>query len=187
MLVAALNGLAGMDFIHLTELISLIVLPFAHEDLAIVLGAYIVVNDVMPVGLVVGSIYSGMVVSDFALYGIGAGARRLPWLRRFAVGEKVQRFGDVFKRNVFSIVTLCRLVPGVVFVAFIACGWTRVSFARFTIASLVISAVYLLLMLYLAVVFGDSLDDHVGIWTWPIVLGGLGLTGFVRHRVLAMR
>ena len=166
---------------------SLLVLPFAHEDLAIILGGYIVVNDLMPVGLVAVSIYCGMVGSDFALYGIGAAARRLPWLRRFAVDERVTRFGDTLKRNVFGLVALCRVVPGVVFVAFVACGWTRVSLARFTVASLVISALYLPLMLYLVIVFGDALDDHVGLWTWPMLLIAISASSFVRKRVFAFR
>src|SRR5690348_1803394 len=84
--------LAGLNLASLARLVSLVALPFAHEDLAIVLGAYIVVNDLMPTGLVVASIYGGMVVSDFALYGIGAGARRLPWLRKHAVDDRVHGF-----------------------------------------------------------------------------------------------
>src|SRR5262249_61958594 len=83
--VAAFDGIAAIDVGRFANIISLIALPFAHEDLAIVLGGYIVVNKLMPVGLVVACIYVGMVVSDFALYGVGAGARRLPWLRQFAV------------------------------------------------------------------------------------------------------
>jgi membrane protein DedA with SNARE-associated domain len=183
--VAALHKLVGLDLAWLAKVISLIALPFAHEDLAIVLGGYIIVNDLMPVGLVVGSIYGGMVVSDFALYGIGAGARSLPWLRDVAVDERVRRFGDVLKRNIFSLVALCRLVPGVVFVAFVACGWSRVSLARFTVASLLVSAIYLPPILYLVIVFGDALDDRVGLWAWPMLLVALGATGFIRERVLA--
>src|SRR6202040_200982 len=98
--------LAGLDLASLMRLVSLIALPFAHEDLAIVLGAYIVVNDLMPAGLVVAGIYSGIVVSDFALYGIGFGARRLPWLRRHAVDDRVRGFGDILKRDLFALVAL---------------------------------------------------------------------------------
>jgi membrane protein DedA with SNARE-associated domain len=167
------------------RLVSLVALPFAHEDIAIVLGAYIVVNDLMPTGLVVASIYGGMVVSDFALYGIGAGARRLPWLQRHAVDDRVRGFGDVLKRNLFALVALCRFVPGVVFVAFVACGWARVSLARFTAASLMVSAAYLAVMLYLVATFGDALDDHIGLWTWPLLLALLGAGAFARSRILA--
>jgi membrane protein DedA with SNARE-associated domain len=126
------------------------------------------------------------VASDFALYGIGAGARHLPWLRRWAVNDRVQNFADTLKRNLFELVAFCRVVPGVVFIAFIACGWTRVPLARFTIASLIVSALYLPLVLYLVVVFGDALDDHAGLWAWPFLLCVLVVAGFVRYRVFML-
>jgi membrane protein DedA with SNARE-associated domain len=177
--------LAGLDLASLARLVSLVALPFAHEDLAIVLGAYIVVNDLMPTGLVVASIYGGMVVSDFALYGIGAGARRLPWLQKHAVDDRVRGFGDLLRRNLFALVALCRFIPGFVFVAFVACGWARVSLARFIVASLTVSAVYLAVMLYLVATFGDALDDHMGLWAWPLLLVLLGAGAFARSRILA--
>ena len=181
---------AGIDLAsvtHLLPLLCLIALPFAHDDAAIVLGGYIVVNGLMPLGLVVLSIYGGMVVSDFALYGIGAGARRLPWLQRHAVDDRVLGFRDALRRNMFALVTLCRFVPGLVFVAGVACGWARVPLARFTVASLVLSALYLSPVLYLVIVFGDALDDHMGLWAWPFLLAVLGVTAFARRRILAFR
>jgi membrane protein DedA with SNARE-associated domain len=177
--------LAGLGSSDLAGVASLLMLPFAHEDLAIVLGAYAIVSGMLPAGLVAVCIYGGMVASDFALYGIGAGARRLPWLNRYAVDDRVERFGQNLKRNLFGLFALCRVVPGVVFVAFVACGWARVSLARFTVASLLISALYLPITLYLAVVFGDALDDHVGLWSWPVLLAVLVATAFVRRRVFA--
>jgi membrane protein DedA with SNARE-associated domain len=185
--LSALLHFSEHDYSWLAQFLSLWVLPFAHEDLAIILGGYIVVNKLMPVGLVVATIYCGMVASDFALYGIGAGARRLPWLNRLAVNERVRSFGDLLKRNLFGLFAFCRVVPGAVFVAFIACGWTRVSLLRFTVASLVVSALYLPLMLYLVVFFGDALDDHAGIWTWPFLLSVLVGIGFVRRQVFAFQ
>jgi membrane protein DedA with SNARE-associated domain len=185
--LAAFGHISALDLSGLARITSLLVLPFAHEDLAIILGGYIVVNDLLPVSLVAVSIYCGMVGSDFALYGIGAAARHLPWLSRFAVDERVRRFGDTLKRNVFGLVALCRVVPGVVFVAFVACGWTRVSLARFTAASLIISALYLPLMLYLVIEFGDALDNHLGLWTWPMLLVAVSASSFARKRVFAFR
>jgi membrane protein DedA with SNARE-associated domain len=181
------GDLAGFDLTSLMQLVSLVVLPFAHEDLAIVLGAYIVVNDVLPAGIVLAGIYSGIVVSDFALYGIGAGARRLPWLQRHAVDDRVRGFGDGLKRNLFALITLCRFVPGLAFVAGVACGWGRVSLARFTLATLCVSALYLPVMFYLVAVFGDALDDHMGLWAWPFLLSILAAAAFARGRILAFR
>src|SRR5262245_10120574 len=182
-----MTAFMDFDFAWLAKLFSLATLPFAHEDLAIVMGGYIVVNHIMPVGVVVACIYFGMVASDFVLYGIGAGARRLSWLSRWAVDDRVRNFGDALKRNLFGLVALCRVVPGVVFVAFIACGWSRVSLARFTMASLLVSALYLPLMLYLVVIFGDALDDHAGLWTWPFLLCLIVAAGFMRYRVFTLR
>jgi membrane protein DedA with SNARE-associated domain len=179
------SALADIDFSWLAKLGSLLVLPFAHEDLAIIAGAYIIVNDLMPVSLVALSIYGGIVASDFALYGIGAGARYLPWLNRFAIDDRVRHLSDALKRNIFGLVVLCRVVPGVVFVAFVACGWARVSLARFTMASLLVSALYLPLMLYLVIVFGEALDGYIGLWTWPLLFGALIVGSFVRGRVFS--
>jgi hypothetical protein len=141
----------------------------------------------MPVGLVALCIYGGMVASDFVLYGIGAGARRLPWLARLAVDDRVRDFGDVLKRNLFGLVALCRVVPGVVFIAFIACGWSRVPLARFSAASLLVSALYLPLMLCIAVFFGDALDGRMGLWTWPLLIAVVMAMGFFRQRVFGLR
>ncbi|MEP7030295.1 MAG: hypothetical protein ABI830_05110 [Pseudolabrys sp.] len=185
--ITALGHIATLDLSGFAKITSLLVLPFAHEDLAIILGGYIIVNDLMPTSLVALSIYGGMVASDFALYGIGAAARHVPWLSRYAVDDRVRKVGDTLKRNVFGLVALCRVVPGVVFVAFVACGWARVSLTRFTAASLIISALYLPLMLYLVIVFGDALDDRVGLWAWPMLFAAIAATSFARKRIFAFR
>lgn len=184
-LLTTFGSVGGLHLNDAAGLLSLLMLPFAHEDLAIVFGAYFIVNKLLPTGLVVASIFCGMVASDFALYAVGACARRIPWLNRFAVDDRVQRFAQNLKRNLFGLFALCRVVPGVVFVAFVACGWTRVPLSRFTMASLLASALYLPITLYLAIVFGDALDDHVGLWSWPVVLAAMVGTAFVRRRVFA--
>lgn len=182
--IAGSLSLDGFDLSWIAQLASLLVLPFAHEDLAIIAGAYIISHEMMPAGLVALSIYGGIVASDFALYGIGAGARRLPWLSRYA-DDRVQRFSETLRRNIFALVALCRFVPGVVFVAFIACGWSRVSLMRFTLASLVVSAIYLPLTLYLVLQFGTALDGMIGWWTWPLLLAAMATFGVMRKRVFA--
>src|SRR5262245_23836177 len=116
--LTALLQFSEHDFSWLAQFFSLWVLPLANEDLAIILGAYIVVNNIMPAGLVVLCIYGGMVASDFVLYGIGAGARHVPWLTRLAVDDRVRSFGGTLKGSLFGIVAVWRVVPGGDFVAF---------------------------------------------------------------------
>lgn len=185
--IIALGHFVTIDLSGLTKITSLMVLPFAHEDLAIILGGYIIVNDLMPASWVVLSIYGGIVASDFALYGLGAAARSVPWLSRYAIDDRVRRVGDRLQRNVFGLVALCRVVPGVVFVAFVACGWARVSLWRFAVASFIISALYLPLMLYVVIVFGDALDNHIGLWAWPLLFVAIAATSFARKRIFTYR
>jgi membrane protein DedA with SNARE-associated domain len=179
--------IGNLDYSWFAKFVSLIVLPFADEDFAIILGGYIVVNRLMPLGLVAISIYAGMVASDLAFYGIGMAARHIPWVGRFAVDDRVKAFAETLKRNLFEVVALCRIVPGLDLIALIACGWVRVPLARFALASLIISALYLPLMLYLVIIFGDAMDDHAGLWTWPFLLAAVAIVGFVRNRIFNLR
>jgi membrane protein DedA with SNARE-associated domain len=190
--VAVSDGLTALlrasnhDLSWLAQFLVLF-LPFAHEDLAIVAGAYLVVNEIMPVVPVALCVYAGIVASDVALYGIGAGARQLPWLRRIAVDTRIGDFTGLLERDLFGLVALGRAVPGVAFVAFVACGWMRVPLTRFAVASLSISALYLPLMLCLMVFFGGALDDQIGSWTWPVLLGIVIAMELVRRRVFGFQ
>jgi membrane protein DedA with SNARE-associated domain len=139
----------------------------------------------MPTGIVVATIYIGMVASDLGLYVIGLGARHLPWLNRLAVTDRVRNFGDTLQRNLFGLAALGRVVPGAIFVIMTACGWTRVRWTRVALASMFSSALYLPLMLYLVILFGDALDDRVGLWTWPFLLGLIVALAFMRYRVFS--
>lgn len=172
-----------LDSSVLVKSASLLLLPFAYGDFAITLGGYIVVNDLMSATLVGLSLYCVLVVGDVALYGLGAAGHHVPWLGRYAQCDRALRIGEALKANVFGLVALCRVVPGLLVVAFVACGWARVSLARFSAASLISAALYLPLMLYLVVVFGDALDDRLGFWAWPMLLLLIAATGFVRNRV----
>jgi membrane protein DedA with SNARE-associated domain len=103
------------------------------------------------------------------------------------VNERVANFGGTLQRNLFGLTALGRVVPGAIFVIMIACGWTRVPWTRVALASLFSSALYLPLMLYLVIVFGDALDDRVGLWTWPFLLGLIVALAFMRYRVFTFR
>jgi membrane protein DedA with SNARE-associated domain len=185
--VLQIEGLAEFDLSWVAKLLSLLLLPLADDDIAIAFGSYFVVNKSMPIWLVAVAIYCGMVVSDFAVYGIGAAARSVKWLDRLAVNERVRKFSHTLSRNLFELMAVCQVVPGLELIAFIACGWMRVPFGKFMLASIVVSALYLPLMLYLVVALGDGLGSHVGPWAWPVVTMLLLAVAFVRHRIFTLR
>jgi len=167
---SVLEALGDLDPMWVAKLLSLFLLPLADEDIAIAFGSYFVVNKSMSIGLVAITVYCGMVISDFAVYGIGAAARYVKWLDRLAVSKRVRIFSNTLSRNQFELVAICRVVPGLELIAFVACGWMRVPFGKFMVASIVVSALYLPLMLYLVIALGDGLGNHVGVWAWPVVV-----------------
>jgi membrane protein DedA with SNARE-associated domain len=185
--VLQIESLIDLDSSWVAKLLSLLVLPMADEDIAIAFGSYFVVNKSMPIGLVAIAIYCGMLVSDAAIYGIGAAARYVKWVDRLAVSARVRKYSSTLSRNQFELVAFCRVVPGLELIAFVACGWMRVPFGRFMLASIVVSALYLPLVLYLVIAMGDGLGTHVGSWAWPVVVTLLAAIAFVRHRIFTLR
>ena len=169
------------------EAITLLILPFAHEDIAIIIGGYAIVKGSLPTFLVFGSLYVGIVASDIMLYGIGLGARYVPRLNSIVENKRVKQLGKSLNFNIIITVAFCRVVPGTVFIAFVYFGLTRASFSRFITSSLIVSALYLALMLYLVIWFDDVFEYYFGLLTWPVltlifVMSGLGRKFLFRDR-----
>ena len=72
-----------------------------------------------------------MLASDIAIFGIGVGARRVPWLQRFTRDPRLGPLGTKLQDNFLGLMILSRFVPGLLFPTLVACGWTGVSFRRF--------------------------------------------------------
>src|SRR5947209_20603766 len=102
--LSALLHLSAHDYSWLAQFFSLLFLPFAHEDLAIIFGAYVVVNDIMPVIHVALCIYVCILTSDFALFVMSEGAWHLPYLSRLAVNDQVCNFSKLHNGDLFGIV-----------------------------------------------------------------------------------
>lgn len=167
------------NVLWVAETVTLFFLPFAHEDFAIIIGGYAIVTGALPAPLVFGAIYAGVIVSDIFLYGLGMGARYVPYLDRLVESKHVKQLGKALKYNIFITIIFCRFVPGTVFIALVYFGLTRVSFLRFLASSLLVSAVYVTLLLYLVIWFGEAFQYYFGLLTWPaitfiIVMLGLG-------------
>jgi len=166
----------------LTEGIALFLGPFIHEDISIVSAAFLVVEHGLPFIPALACLYGGIVASDLAIYGLGAIARRLGLARRLLIGPKVDRARQRLSENLTLSVAMCRLLPGLLFPTFLACGWFGLSFVRFTAVTMITAAVYTPLMLMLAVKLGETVFRRIGSWTWIVPLSALALITFLRMR-----
>jgi len=161
------SAIAGAWLLHC---IALFFLTFAHEDIAIVAAAFAGIEYNLPTGFALGSVYAGMVVSDLAVYGLGRVARRSRWLRARVIGPRVNDVHAWLEAHLFRVVGLCRLTPGLLFPTFVACGWFRIPFRRFALASVMAGAVYVPIAFGLVSLLGRTVLQQLGYWAWAVML-----------------
>lgn len=137
-----------------------------QEDIAILSAGFFVVERDMPLAIAFAAVYSGMLTSNFLLYGLGMMARRLPWARRWLIGAKVEHVRQRLRERLVLTVALCRLTPGLLFPTLLGCGWLGVSFARFALITAVTAVLYVPLMLMLVVMFGEIVQQRLSDWAW---------------------
>lgn len=164
------------------ESLALFLIPFVHEDVAIVGAAALIVDQSIPVTLAFVSLYAGIVLSDFAVYGCGVLARRSERVNRWIAGPKMGDVGDWLGQHIIRVVALSRFVPGLLFPSFIACGLYRVPFKRFAAATMAAAALYAPAMLALAILLGQAAIERFGAWAWWVLLATGGLLAVVRCR-----
>jgi membrane protein DedA with SNARE-associated domain len=146
---------------------TLFALPFCHEDTAIVWGGYLIAQGLASPALVVAALYGGILASDLAIFGIGAGARHVGWLKQRSERWRLTVFEQQLGANFFRLMVLSRIVPGLLFPVFLACGWSGVGLARFMATSVVLIAVQLAVLLGATLLFGNVAFALPGYW--PIV------------------
>jgi membrane protein DedA with SNARE-associated domain len=168
---------------RLLELLALFAAPFLHEGVALVAGAAYVTDGDLSWSLALMCLFGGIVASDLAIFGLGSLARHVPRLRHAVVGEKVGLAREWVSDYLVPIIAACRVLPGVLFPTFIACGWVGVSFVRFVVLSIVTAAIYAPIMLYIMIRFGETFLSGMTSWSWVVLGGavlGLGALGATR-------
>jgi membrane protein DedA with SNARE-associated domain len=166
----------------LIECTSLFLIPFAHEDVAILSGSLMVVEHRLPASLALMSLYAGIVSSDFLLYGLGVLAQRSRLARRLLFRPRIERLGQWLGNHAVSMVALARFVPGLMFPVYVGCGLYRISFTRFALTTTLTAAIYLPTLLFLMSRFGEAVLSHIGYWSWIVAVGLLTIAavGWVR-------
>ena len=162
--------------------LSLFGLSLLHEDVATVTAVFFVVHNGLQWYFAVIVLFIGSVVGDFAIYGLGALARRIPWLRRMVIGQNVGRVRQWLDRNFIRVVGLARVVPGVLFPSYIACGWFGFPFKRFARVTVVADAIYTSIAFAIVVTLGETVLKHLGYMAWGVLIVFILALTIVRTR-----
>jgi membrane protein DedA with SNARE-associated domain len=149
--VSAIDLLQSAGHSPFVLAVGLFLLPFIHEDVAIVAATLLLQDASVSSTVVVPSLFSGMVASDAAFYGLGVFAARLPWTQKVMARPGLDAVAGALEKRILETMLLVRLVPGLLLPCFMTFGARRFCFRSFLGASSIFS------MIYLAVVLGIAL------------------------------
>ena len=164
------------------ECLTLFFGTFLQEDIAIVTGGLFVVKHHLPIAFAWLSLYTGMVVSDLLVYGLGAAARQIPLMRRYFIDKKVEQARKSLKKYVIPTVAFSRFLPGLLFPTFLACGWVGIPFIQFAVTTIIAAAVYTVTLLCLVIILGGTVIHHIGFVGWVILF--CIVIALLIHRIL---
>jgi membrane protein DedA with SNARE-associated domain len=153
-----------------------------HEDVAILMAAYFVVERGMsPVaaGLLA---YAGMLANNLALYGVGAYARRHPRLQRWLTNRHAIVIRHRLERHLVLTLALSRLGQSMLTPALLGCGFLRIPLQRVLPVVALTAAIYLSALLTLVIALGERVMQHVGQWAWILPLALIALVTWVMAR-----
>jgi len=174
--------------------LALFFATFVHEDVAIVGGSYLVSKDQFSLMLVLVTTFSGVLIGDLGIYGIGALCARSERLRRWAERRFPSGKPSWLDKNLALTVIGCRFIPVTLFPTFATCGLLGVPFRRFAAFATLSAAIYVPLLFSISLLLGDKIAATIGAWGWiAVVVLAIAfilarrnlpdlLTGFMRSR-----
>jgi membrane protein DedA with SNARE-associated domain len=154
---AALGGLGSPGMVALALALTTLLV----EDLAIAAGAALAARGSISWELALLAVGGGIALGDLGLYGLGALARRLPFLRRRYIGPGTTALRERLARRLPSAVLLARVIPGLRLVTYTASGFLRVSLPAFTLWVVLAVAAWTMGLFALGHAFGHWLAAHL--------------------------
>lgn len=138
----------------------------------------------IPLGLI--SLYAGIVLGDFWLFGMGYLAANHKWAE-WLVGHRHYEPTRVWLEERFeSAVFTSRFVPGMRLPTYTAAGFLQLPFKRFVPPVIIGTFIWTSLFFAAAYLFGNVTSDWLGVWRWPtavaIILAWLAFTQWRIHR-----
>ncbi|MGB3455725.1 MAG: VTT domain-containing protein [Litorimonas sp.] len=122
--------------------------PFVQEDAAVIAAASLSAADANHFPVIFGVILAGLFLSDIWKYWIGRAAHTSSRARAYAEREHVTTFRGKVRRNLFMTLLTARFVPLARIPVYVACGYFKVSYARFC------AMIFATALLYCLVIFG---------------------------------
>src|SRR5215472_15357178 len=112
---------------------------FLLEDATMVAAGLLAASGVIPAPLAFAALCSGIVISDWALYGLGAAARGSQFAQRIVGKDRIASARTWLQGRLLPTLIGVRLVPGSRFPAYTASGFLRIPFKPFATITAAVS------------------------------------------------
>jgi membrane protein DedA with SNARE-associated domain len=145
---------------------------FILEDAATAATALVAEDGWVRPQLGLASLYAGIILGDFGLYGLGRLARRFEWVRSRLNIPQLLALADWLDRHLVRAVFASRFMPGMRLPTYTACGLLGMSFGRFAGSVVVATVIWTTLLFAASWSFGVYVLERLGSLRW---LGGLAL------------
>ena len=166
---------------------AVIIGTFILEDATTMIVGVLSADGLIGIPLALVSLYLGIILGDFWLYGMGYLAANHRWAKWFVNHERYDPIRSWLEERFESAVFTSRFVPGMRLPTYTAAGFLKLPFRRFVPPVIIGTLIWTSLFFAAAYIFGNITSDWLGVWRWPtallIILAWLGFTQWrIHHR-----
>ncbi|GAB0117453.1 DedA family protein [Acidisoma sp. 7E03] len=148
------------------QALSIIGGTFILEDAATVVTAIQVQAGTIPIEIGLGALYTGIVLGDLGLYGLGRLAAVIPWMERFIPARRRDIGRDWLNSRLARVIFISRFLPGLRLPTYTTCGFLKTSFLVFTLAAIVATLIWTSLLFTVSMKLGHYIEAYLGAWHW---------------------
>ena len=149
--------------------LSIILLSYLMEDLAIITAALLASDNVLSIQLALLAIFIGIASGDIGLYGLGLLATKWRALRyRLLSGKRMRLLKRKLRSRPVLNITLIRFIPGLRTVGFTLSGLFRINFLHFLISVITATAIWTAIVFFCIYHLGSSEWLQSSQWKWAI-------------------
>src|SRR4051794_3234012 len=124
MLAGSITSLLTLaDHSLLFQAFTIIIGTFILEDAAIVIAAMQAQQGTVSMPLALAALYTGIILGDLGLYGLGRLSARVRWLERHLPRHRKETIRAWVCGNIFKVVLVSRFVPGMRLPTYTTCGF----------------------------------------------------------------
>jgi membrane protein DedA with SNARE-associated domain len=163
---------------------------FILEDMATLLAAMQVATGALSMPLALGALYTGIVLGDLGLYGLGRLSASNPWAQRLVPPRRQDLGHQWVSRRVIPLVLVSRFIPGLRLPTYTTLGFLRAPLKQFALAAVLATLVWTSGLFFVSVKLGLLLLHYLGIWRWAglaVFAGVLILVGRLAARLYNKR